>query len=183
MNKYNIGLFHGRFEHIHKGHQKVLKIMFKECKKVVLLIGNSQAYGTYKDPFNVLERVELIKKIYGNKKNFIIGFFPDLKDIPRTKEEYARWGEWILSFCRYYSNGKIPDIVYSGGEAKTELLYGKKKIKIKKIPREELPISATETKELLRKDKKEDWKLITDERIHSEYNRLRRIVLSIPRKK
>lgn len=178
--KYKLGLFHGRFEHIHKGHQKIIDRMLQECEKSILLVGNSQAYGTQKNPFDVLERIKLIKKIYGNKRNLIIGFFPDLSNIPQTKKEYEKWGQWILGFCEYYT-GKLPNVVYSGDEAKTEWLYGKRKIKKIKISREEMQISATKIKNLLKQNKKEEWKSITDKKIHSEYNNLREIVLSMKR--
>lgn len=176
--KYNLGLFHGRFEHIHKGHQKIIDRMLKECKKSVLLVGNCQALRTEKNPFTIIERINLIKKIYGNKRNVILGFFPDLPNVPKSKKEYKEWGDWILSFCEYHS-GSFPNVVYSGDEAKTELLYGKKKIKLIKIPREELLISATKIKDLLRQNKRKEWNSITDKKIHSEYDRLRKIVLSI----
>jgi len=178
--KYELGLLHGRFEHIHKGHQKIIDRMLKECKKCVLLVGNCQALRTKKNPFTILERISLIKKIYGNKKNLIIGFFPDLPNVPKVRKEYERWGEWILGFCNYYT-GSSPNAVYSGDEAKTGWLYRRKKIKLIKIPREELPISATKIKDLLKQNKKEDWKSITNNKIHSEYDKLRKIVLSIPR--
>jgi len=178
--KYKLGLFHGRFEHIHKGHQKIIDKMLKDCSKCVLLVGNCQALRTEKNPFTILERINLIKKVYGNKKNLVIGFFPDLPNIPNTKKEYEKWGDWILGFCDYYANNS-PVVVYSGDEAKTEWLYGKKRIKLVKVPREELPVSATKIKDLLKQNKKEEWKSITDKKIHSEYNKLRKIVLSIKR--
>ena len=180
--KYNIGLFHGRFEHVHKGHQKIIDRMLKECKKSIILVGNCQALRTEKNPFTILERINLIKKIYGNKNNLIIGFFPDLPNVPKSKKEYENWGDWILGFCDYYS-GSTPNIVYSGDEAKTEWLYGKKRIRLIKIPRQELPISATKTKDLLKQGKKEEWKSITDNKIHSDYDKLRKIVLSVSKKK
>ena len=89
--KYNIGLFHGRFEHVHKGHQKIIDRMLKECKKSIILVGNCQALRTERNPFTILERINLIKKIYGNKNNLIIGFFPDLPNVPKSKKEYENW--------------------------------------------------------------------------------------------
>jgi len=180
MKKYKLGLFHGRFEHIHKGHQKIIDQMLDECEQAVLLIGNCQAQRTAKNPFTILERINLVKKIYGNKKNLLIGFFPDLPEVPKTKKDYEKWGDWIISFCKYYVND-IPDVVYSGSEAKTEWLYAKYKIKLAKIQREELPISATKTKDLLKENNKDEWETIADKKIHSEYDRLRNIVLSVSR--
>jgi len=161
--KYKLGLFHGRFQHIHKGHQKIIDQMLKECEKSVLLIGNSQALRTEKDPFTVLERIDLIKRIYGNKKNLIVGFFPDLPYIPKTRKEYEKWGAWILGFCNYYA-GTWPNVVYCGNDTKIEWLYKKKKIKPIKVPRKDLPISATKIRELLKKNKKEEWMKFTDKK-------------------
>lgn len=175
--KYNLGLFHGRFEHIHKGHQEIIDQMLKECQKVILLVGNCQAQRTRKNPFTILERIELINKVYGKRKNLFVGFFPDRPKVPKTKKEYSEWGDWIISFCKYYGF-KVPNVVYSGEEAKTDWLYSKYKIKKIKVSRKEIPISSTKIKELFKKNEIMEWKDITDKKIHPDYNRLRKIFLS-----
>ena len=176
--KYRVGLFHGRFQHIHLAHQKVIDRMLEECELGILLIGNAQAQRTFKNPFNILERLDLIKRIYKDHPRLVIGFFPDLPKAPTTKAEYAQWGTWIIEFCKLWADN-IPEVIYGGDDTKLEWLYVEyPQIELVKVPRKELPISATEIKDLLRRASKKEWEQFTDSRIHDQYNRLKNIVWS-----
>ena len=93
--KHKFGLFHGRFQHIQLGHQRIIDKMLLECQEAILLIGECQSYGSERNPFNILDRIDLIKRIYGNNKRLKIGFFPDLHDVPKTEKEYSEWGDWM----------------------------------------------------------------------------------------
>ena len=39
--KYKFGLFHGRFQHVHVGHQKIVDKMLSECRKQFYLLVNA----------------------------------------------------------------------------------------------------------------------------------------------
>lgn len=171
--KYETGLFHGRFQHIHIRHQRIIDEMLSDCQSAILLIGNCQSYGTETDPFNIIERINLIKEIYGDNKRLTIGFFPDLHDIPKTEEDYAKWGNWILSFCKYFAD-KNPDVIYGGSPTKLEWLYGNHVISFKKIKRDDL--SATLVRDYLREGDRKAWEKATDPRIHSCFLKLSRVV-------
>jgi len=177
--KYQLGLFHGRFQHIHLGHQKIIDQMLDECEQGVLLVGNCQAQRTARNPFTVLERLNLIKRVYGDRKDLIIGYFPDLPKAPETEEEYSQWGDWILEFAKFWTN-RLPNVVYGGDETKLEWLYKNHlgKIELVKVRRKELLISATDLKELIRQNKEDEWKNSVDPKLHDQYQRLREIVSS-----
>lgn len=178
--QYKVGLFHGRFNHIHLGHQKIIDRMLDECDQSILLIGNCQAQRTDRNPFNVLERIDLIRRIYNNHSNLIIGFFPDLPEVPQTEQEYSKWGDWILEFAKFWLNGQVPDVIYGGDETKLDWLYKNHldNLRFVKVPRQELPISSTSLKELLQKGKEEEWKESTDLKIHGQYQKLREIIIN-----
>lgn len=174
--KYKFGLFHGRFQHIHNGHQKIIEKMLSECQEAVLLIGECHSYGSKRNPFNILDRIDLIKRIYGNNKRLKIGFFPDLHNVPRTEREYNGWGDWIISFCKFYTD-KIPDVVYGGSETRLEWIYKDHKIRFEKVDRND--ISATLLRSHLTKGNKSAWQKVTDPKIHSRFSYLRKIVNKI----
>jgi len=171
--KHKFGLFHGRFQHIQLGHQRIVDKMLSECEEAILLVGECQSYGSERNPFNILDRIDLIKRIYGGNKWLKIGFFPDLHIVPKTEKEYGEWGDWIISFCQFYA-GKNPDVVYGGSETKLEWIYKNHKIKFEKIDRD--GINATQLREYLLKGNKSAWQKITDPKIHSRFSYLRKIV-------
>lgn len=174
--KHKFGLFHGRFQHIHLGHQKIIDKMLSECKEAILLVGESHSYGSKRNPFNILDRIDLIKRIYGNNKRLKIGFFPDLYNVPKSEKEYSEWGDWIISFCQFYA-GKTPDVVYGGSETKLKWIYKNHKIKFEKVDRDD--ISATQLRENLLEGNKSAWQKITDPKIHSRFSYLKSIVSKI----
>jgi hypothetical protein len=183
--KFDLGLFHGRFNPINLGMQQIIDKMLAECNKVIILVGNGQAMRTEINPFTVLERVELIKKIYGNNKRVIIGFYPDPQGSPEkpdynkvTREQCKFMGDWILGFCKFFTN-KTPDAVYGGPEMKLDWFYTNPKIKKIEVPRDESLSGIVKAYDYLKRGNKKEWMEVTDKRLHSEYERLRKIVLSI----
>ncbi len=181
--KFDLGLYTGRFNSIHLGHQSIIDRMLMECNVVLILVGNCQAQRTKENPLNVLERVSLIKRIYGKNKRVIIGFYPDLPNKPETpdystltKKEAKIWGDWILLFCKYYA-GKIPNAIYSGSEAKIELFYPDDLIEKVKVDNSLIKISATELKDFLLQDKKGEWENWVSNKIYEDYELIRKAVL------
>ena len=49
--KYKVGLFIGRFQPFHKGHESIVRKMLEECEKVIIAIGSAQESGTVANPF------------------------------------------------------------------------------------------------------------------------------------
>ena len=149
--------------------------MLNDCEKIIILIGNSQSYGTEVNPFNVITRLELLKEIYGDNDRVTIGFFPDLKEPPKTEDEYPQWGDWVIRFAEFYT-GAVPDVVYGGDNTKLDWIY--KNQNIEKVTVEMNDITATKIRDLLKENNEEEWKKITDPKIHKYYSKLREIVLN-----
>lgn len=62
MDDYDFLIFIGRFQPFHKGHAKIVSEALSRAKKLILLIGSTNQPRSIKNPFNYIERTELIKQ-------------------------------------------------------------------------------------------------------------------------
>ncbi len=58
---YKRGLFLGRFQPIHNGHIKVIKLLMEEVEELIIGIGSAQHSHSFNNPFTAGERVTMIK--------------------------------------------------------------------------------------------------------------------------
>ena len=88
MKPYNTGLICGRFQTFHKGHEKLVETALLLCNRVLILIGSSQECGTERNPFNINTRTKILKEIYGDRPEIMIGNDEsiDKKDLANTPE-------------------------------------------------------------------------------------------------
>ena len=109
MKKYKLGMYLGRFQPFHNGHKSIVDQMLEECEKIVIVIGSAQEQRTVKNPFSVIERVEMIKGVYpqSNVETFCL---PDRKEISND----FSWGEYVLQ--NLAEAGLVPDAIYQGFE-------------------------------------------------------------------
>jgi nicotinamide-nucleotide adenylyltransferase len=75
-------LFVGRFQPFHKGHLEVIGRLSKKYGKVYIIIGSATESGTFKNPFTLEERIEMIKRALepSGIKNFEISSVEDFND-------------------------------------------------------------------------------------------------------
>ena len=59
------GLYIGRFQPYHLGHQAVLEKIAKEVEEIVIVIGSAQESHTPENPFTGGERMEMIYAALG----------------------------------------------------------------------------------------------------------------------
>lgn len=59
MNKR--GLYIGRFQPYHYGHEKILEFISHDVKEIIIGIGSSQESHTMENPFTCGERIEMVK--------------------------------------------------------------------------------------------------------------------------
>lgn len=62
--KYDLLVYIGRFQPLHRGHQEVIESALLLAKKVLVLVGSSNAPRTVRNPFNYEERADFIKHLY-----------------------------------------------------------------------------------------------------------------------
>jgi len=136
-------LFIGRFQPFHNAHLSDIKLILKECNKVIIAIGSSQESATKENPFSYEERKEMIERTLKAHKilNYNIIPIPDVNDD-------EKWVDHVKEIIPEF------DTVYTGNDF-TEKLFKEKNIevrKIKLIPK----INATEIRKRIIQGN--DWK-------------------------
>jgi nicotinamide-nucleotide adenylyltransferase len=94
-------LYVGRFQPFHKGHLEYVKRILKENDSLTILIGSSQEKNTFRNPFSVRERKEMIAHCLEDVKNVMI---LTARDYPGDNNKWLAEVEKKASF----------DVVYSG---------------------------------------------------------------------
>lgn len=145
MKKFSNGIVCGRFQPLHNGHCSVINKALEECENVSVFIGSAQENGTAKNPFSYEIRRIFLKKVYGNR----ISIFP-MPDMSSSEAPIESWeGKWGRFFLNkvYESIGCLPNVIFTGAEnIRDRWFYPEdiKNIEIIEVPRDIIPISATE---------------------------------------
>lgn len=138
-------LYIGRFQPFHRGHLAVIKQILKDNDRVIIVIGSAEKNYISNNPLTAGERHTLIddalKEAKINAAKYCI--------IPvRNVNNYALWvnhvNSYVPSYDRLYTGSKIVKVCYENSD-----------IKIIKLNRSLVPISATEIREAMLKDN--DW--------------------------
>lgn len=139
--KYKCGLYIGRFQPIHIGHESIIRKMFEECEKVIIAVGSAQESGTERNPFTFEQRADLIINVF--YQQIIAG---RMSVIPINDRENpsndASWGDYVFRNV-YNITGVIPDVVYEGEEEERNTWYDNWNVEIVRVPRDEILASAT----------------------------------------
>lgn len=64
MSQKKYGVFVGRFQPFHKGHQSSIQHIINQGFIPVIIVGSAQANGTEKNPYSYSDRVLMIREIY-----------------------------------------------------------------------------------------------------------------------
>jgi nicotinamide-nucleotide adenylyltransferase len=74
------GLYIGRFQPFHLGHQAVLEKIADEVDEVVIVIGSAQESHTPENPFTAGERIDMIHgALHDLRDRFLVIPLPDIK--------------------------------------------------------------------------------------------------------
>lgn len=178
MKKFKMGLVLGRFNHMHKGHMEIIEMSRQLCEKTLILIGSASECGTLRNPFKLETRRKVIEKIYEDSKDVIIGV---LDDMTNEEDICFEWGRYILDNVKE-KYGQEPDLmVYGKDESRKGWFCEEDSAKFSEliVSRNKLEISATQLREYLVKDKKEEWKKYAPEEIWEMYEDIRKELLEI----
>ncbi len=116
------GLFIGRFQPFHNGHEYALKLILEECDEVIVAIGSTQKNFTLDNPLTCGERIDMLWRYFKRRKildRTIICAIPDINN-------NFIWPRHVLSLAPKF------DIVYSGNEL-VLLLFQQAGIPVKRI--------------------------------------------------
>lgn len=173
--KYKFGLFIGRFQPFHKGHESIVRKMLKECERVIIAIGSVQEFGTTTNPFRYEYRRLLIQKVFPEyfDRISILG----ITDRANPSDDES-WGEYLLNTI-YQSINIKPDVIYQGEENKHNRWFDSFEIPIVNIDREILQISATEIRKAILEDNFDCYKKFMPEALNSEFKNLRKILKDV----
>ena len=178
MKPYDTGLICGRFQTFHKGHEKLVETALLLCDRVLILIGSSQECGTERNPFNINTRTKILKEIYGDRPEIMIYGLADMTDENDIRPE---WGRYLLDNVDRYIY-KNPEIMIYGNDESRSAWFDKKDLANTAeliINRNDLPISATQVRELMAKDKRKEWMKLVNPKLHKMYDELRTELMSI----
>ena len=136
---YSYGMYLGRFQPFHVGHRAIMKKMMEECHVVIICLGSSQEERTARNPLTNEERISMIigamPELIG-KAVFVK--IPDRED----KGNDSSWGEYVFKLIKDWC-GYTPEVVYEGEEEERVSWWESLGVEVKKISREDIPISAT----------------------------------------
>ena len=182
--KFNTSLILGRFQPVHIGHQKLIDIALEISNKVVVFVGSSDKGTSKRNPFDAEYRKKLIELIYAEEikeGKVIVKPLPDLTD---ENDLTYKWGEYVVENAENVLNERLECIIYGKEQSinkcfSTKLLENITEIA---ISRNQITISATKLREYIINDDIENFKKYTSNKIHSEYEYLRKVLMDIEKK-
>jgi len=105
--KFMRGLYIGRFQPYHLGHQAVLKKIAEEVEEIVIVIGSAQDSHTPENPFTGGERVEMIYAALSESDLRERCVVTPLQDIKRNSVWVSHLQSMVPSFDLVYSNNPL----------------------------------------------------------------------------
>ena len=143
--KYKVGFYIGRFQPIHIGHESIIRKMLDECVIAIVAVGSAQEHNTQRNPFNFWERKDLITNVF--YREVIEGrlIIIPIKDRENPSND-ASWGDYVFEKVKWFTNEQ-PNVVYEGEETERSTWYDNLDVTIVKVPRSDIPVSATEIRE------------------------------------
>ncbi|MGB9635663.1 MAG: nicotinamide-nucleotide adenylyltransferase [Thermoplasmata archaeon] len=117
------GLFIGRFQPLHIGHQKVINFVLKRCDELILIIGSAQYSHTLENPFTAGERYEMLIRVFRKEVKALTLYIIPVPDV----HNHNLWVSHVESFTPKF------DIVFASNPL-TELLFAKRGYTVKPVP-------------------------------------------------
>jgi nicotinamide-nucleotide adenylyltransferase len=111
------GLYIGRFQPYHLGHQAVLQKIADEVDEIVVVIGSAQASHTRNNPFTAGERLAMIYGALGELRGMC--YVIPLQDVERNAVWVSHLKSMVPTFQVVYSNN--PLVVQLFAEAGVEV--------------------------------------------------------------
>ena len=157
--KKKLGVVVGRFQPLHKGHEKIINYALKKCKRVAVFIGSAQEENTERNPFSYEVRKHMLRMIYGNR----IEIYP-LYDL--GVGENTKWGDYLLKTITN-TCGRPDAMVYGNDGVRSNWFKPEDIADIKQIimKREKLPISATMVRDAIMLDNQDDLRKMVNPKI------------------
>lgn len=101
------GLFVGRFQPFHKGHMQITEQILAKEDEVIIAIGSAQESFTLENPLTAGERIEVIRKLFKERKKIERVIIVPIPDIEENRIWPARVKEYTPAFDRVYSGNSL----------------------------------------------------------------------------
>lgn len=145
--KYRCGLYIGRFQPIHVGHESIIRRMLLECDHVIIAIGSAQESGTMRNPFSFEQRMDLICNVfYREVIHAKISIIP-INDRENPSND-ASWGDYVFEQLAKRT-ALVPDVVYEGEESERSTWYDNLAVEVVRVSRSLVRVAATELRNAL----------------------------------
>lgn len=175
---YDLGMICGRFHTFHVGHQSLVDAAVTLCDRVVIMVGSAQEYGTERNPLNIITRFDMLREIYDDREKVMI--YP-VADLTNENDITTDWGKYLLENVKRYVYKK-PELMVYGNDESRSLWFSTDDIKDTSeliINRGKIPISATELRNLMVFDKREEWMEWVNPKLHKMYDTLRKELMTV----
>lgn len=174
---YKIGLYCGRFQPIHLGHVSIIKEAMSKVDILIIAIGSSLEEFTERNPLSFKQRKFLIEEYLRNiPGKFIIVGVPDRDNI----KDDSSWGEYLLNTVES-ETGLRPTINFTGKEIIRSHWFDTVDIENIEIDRDLVPVSATNVRQLILENRKDDIKGLVPDIILRKFSELNNILKEIER--
>jgi len=101
------GLYIGRFQPYHLGHQAVLEKIAEEVEEILIVIGSAQESHTPENPFTGGERMDMIYAALGESNLRERSIVTPLQDIQRNSVWVSHLQSMVPRFDMVYSNNPL----------------------------------------------------------------------------
>lgn len=119
------GLYIGRFQPYHLGHEAVLEAIAKDVDEIVIVIGSAQESHTKENPFTAGERMEMICRALEKADLRSRCFIVPLQDVKRNAIWVSHLMAMVPHFDLAYSNNPLVVQLFkeAGVEVRRPLMY------------------------------------------------------------
>ncbi|MDD3303261.1 MAG: adenylyltransferase/cytidyltransferase family protein [Candidatus Gracilibacteria bacterium] len=154
----NVGIIIGRFSPLHIGHISLINKSIESKNKTLVIIGSANKIDE-KNPYTIKERLDILKKEFGDK--ILLRYINDY-------EEDKNWITYLNNIILSENISKEDFLYFLGGDLKNDyaikiIKQYQENFKYRNIffdekPRNEIPISATEIRQLLKENNEKEIK-------------------------
>lgn len=177
---FDVGVFIGRFQHIHVGHEFAINMGLSMCDRMLILVGSAQAKGTIKNPFDIGTRIKMIEACYPDPTVVQVKALPDYS----TPDDIGpEWGRHVITNMKQHLHGLMPDIFIYGNDQRRSEWFMAQLQEVREVTeiivaRERMDISATTMREWMFLDEFAKWAKYANPKLRKYYDELRSELLN-----
>lgn len=181
LKPFKLGFMLGRFQHVHIGHEMLIRKAASVCDKLIVLVGSAQAKGTLRNPFDINTRLNLIRSIFKNDSNIVVS---SIQDLTHEDDHSQEWSIFLLNRLMEVldANGikQNPDLfIYGDDEERASWFKDENNFSKLIITRETIDISATRLREYIVKNNRFKWRQYVNPVLYDTFDNLRDKLLEI----